>query len=174
MNQFQHLAARQVGHLPGLFRPAIMRDVPAIQRLIKLHADKGQMLPRSVNELYETIRQYILYEERGKVLGVCGLHVTWEDLAEVRALAVDPDHMGRGIGKLLVHQCLGEARRLGIPKVFTLTYVPEFFRRLGFEEVEKTMFPHKIWSECIRCHKFPDCDETGLVILLDLNNDQAA
>ncbi|MBI4827266.1 MAG: GNAT family N-acetyltransferase [Nitrospinae bacterium] len=160
MNQFKHLDARQVGHLPGVFRPAIMRDVPAIQKLIKLHADKGQMLPRSVNELYETIRQYLLYEERGKVLGVCGLHVTWEDLAEVRALAVDP--------------CLGEARRLGIPKVFTLTYVPDFFRRLGFEEVEKTMFPHKIWSECIRCHKFPDCDETGLVIVLDLDKDEAA
>jgi amino-acid N-acetyltransferase len=152
------------GDLPGRFRPAIIKDAREVQRLIKFHADKGEMLPRSLNELFETIRQYTLYEENDKILGCCGLHIAWEDLAEVRALAVDPSHMGRGIGAALVRRELTEAARLGIPRVFTLTYVPGFFEKLGFELVDKNAFPHKIWSECVKCHKFPDCDETGMII----------
>ncbi len=150
--------------LPGIFRPAIIKDARDIQTLIKSHADRGEMLPRSLNELFETIRQYTIYEEEGKALACCGLHIAWEDLAEVRALAVDRNHMGKGIGSALVQRELVEAKRLGIPKVFTLTYVPGFFTRLGFKEVDKNAFPHKIWSECVKCHKFPDCDEIGLII----------
>jgi len=154
--------------LVGVFRPAIIEDAKKIQSLIKTYADRGLMLHRSLNELYETIRQYMLYEEDGRILGACGLHITWEDLAEIRALVVDPDHGGKGIGSALVKKGIEEARRLGIPKVFTLTYVPGFFLKLGFEVVEKQEFPHKIWSECVRCHKFPDCDETGMIIRVDL------
>ncbi|MGK7345980.1 MAG: N-acetyltransferase [Candidatus Nitrospinota bacterium M3_3B_026] len=150
--------------LTGVFRPAIIKDARAIQSLVKIYADRGEMLPRSINELFETIRQYIIYEEEGKTLGVCGLHIAWEDLAEIRALAVNPDSRGRGIGAALARKAIDEARRLGVPKVFTLTYVPGFFRKLGFEIVEKQEFPHKIWSECVRCHKFPDCDETGMIL----------
>ena len=149
--------------LSGVFRPAVIKDARMIQGLIKIYADKGLMLPRSLNDLYETIRQYILYEENGGILGVCGLHVAWEDLAEIRSLAVDPGHNGRGIGAALVEKAMDEARRLGVPKVFTLTYVPGFFSKLGFTVVDKQEFPHKIWSDCVRCHKFPDCDETGMI-----------
>lgn len=149
--------------LDGVFRPAIIKDARSVQSLIKMHAEKELMLPRSLNELFETIRQYTVYEEDGVILGVCGLHISWEDLAEVRALAVHPDHMGRGIGSHLLEGAMAEARRLGIPRVFTLTYVPDFFRKKGFRDMDKSEFPHKIWSECVKCHKFPDCDEIGLI-----------
>lgn len=152
----------------GVFRPAVISDAKKIQSLINRYGDRGLMLHRSLNEIYESIRQYIIYEENGETLGVCGLQVTWEDLAEIRALAVDESRTGRGIGALLVEKSIEEARRLGIPKVFTLTYVPEFFAKLGFTVVDKMQFPHKIWSECVRCHKFPDCDETGMVRPVDL------
>lgn len=148
---------------PGVFRSAVIGDAKKIQTLINRYGDRGLMLHRSLNEIYENIRQYVIYEENGEILGVCGLQVTWEDLAEIRALAVDESKAGRGIGTLLVEKCIEEAGRLGIPKVFTLTYAPDFFARLGFTVVDKMQFPHKIWSECVRCHKFPDCDETGMI-----------
>jgi len=154
--------------VPGIFRPAVIGDSKRIQALINSYGDKGLMLHRSLNEIYENIRQYIIYEENGDVVGVCGLQVTWEDLAEIRALAVDESKSRRGIGTMLVERAIDEARRLGIPKVFTLTYVPDFFARLGFTVVDKMQFPHKIWSECVRCHKFPDCDETGMIRPVDL------
>ena len=150
------------GAVSGKFRPAVISDAKKIQSLINRYADKGQMLHRSLNEIYETIRHFIIYEEDGEVVGVCGLQVAWEDLAEIRALAVDESKSGRGIGRKLVNLAIDEARRLGVPKVFTLTYVPSFFAKMGFTEVDKMQFPHKIWSECVKCHKFPDCDETGM------------
>jgi amino-acid N-acetyltransferase len=155
--------APATSNAPGIFRPAVIGDSKRIQALINSYGDKGLMLHRSLNEIYESIRQYIIYEENGEALGVCGLQVTWEDLAEIRALAVDESRARRGIGTLLVERAIDEARRLGIPKVFTLTYVPDFFATLGFTVVDKAQFPHKIWSECVRCHKFPDCDETGMI-----------
>jgi len=158
---------KEQGILPGVFRPALIKDAKDIQALVKVYADQGLMLPRSLNELYETIREYTVYEKDGKTRAVCALHVAWEDLAEIMGLAVDPAYSGRGIGARLVSIALKEAVRLGIPKVFTLTYVPDFFKKSGFEEVDKSEFPHKIWSSCVRCHKFPDCDETGMIIHLD-------
>ncbi|MFW2330771.1 MAG: N-acetyltransferase [Nitrospinota bacterium] len=148
----------------GIFRYAVISDARNMQKLIQLYADQGKMLPRSLNELFESIRQYVVYEEDGKLLGICGLHISWEDLAEIRALAVYPTKHGENIGTTLVNFALQEARRLKILKVFTLTYEPEFFIKLGFVKVDKAMFPHKIWRECIKCHKFPDCDETALMI----------
>jgi amino-acid N-acetyltransferase len=171
MNQIQSAEKAQSGSrktLPGKFRPAVMGDAKSIHSLINRYGDKGLMLHRSINEIYETIRHYVIYEENGVVLGVCGLQVTWEDMAEVRALAVDESKAGQGIGSELVEKVLEEARRLGIPKVFTLTYVPGFFAKLGFVVVDKMQFPHKIWSDCVRCHKFPDCDETGMMRPVDL------
>ncbi|HJM82372.1 MAG TPA: N-acetyltransferase [Nitrospinota bacterium] len=157
--------------LTGLFRPAIIQDARKIHSLIKIYADKGEMLPRSLNDLFEFIRQYTIYEEEGKTLGVCGLHVSWEDLAEVRALAVDPNHANRGIGSKLLKMALLEAKRLGIYKVFALTYIPEFFEKQGFKTVDKREFPQKIWGECVSCHKFPNCDETGMIVYLQSNSD---
>ncbi|HEB73434.1 MAG TPA: N-acetyltransferase [Nitrospirae bacterium] len=158
---------KERGTFPGVFRAALIKDAKNIQALVKVYADQGLMLPRSLNELYETIREYTVYEEDGKIKGACALHVAWEDLAEIMGLAIDPKYSGRGIGARLVNIALEEATRLGIPKVFTLTYVPDFFKKSGFEEVDKSEFPHKIWSSCVRCHKFPDCDETGMIIHLD-------
>ena len=149
--------------LNGIFRTALLKDAKTIQTLVMIYADQKLMLPRSLNEIYETIRHYTLYEENGEVIGVCGLSVLWEDLTEIRALSVHPNHTKRGIGRKLVLKAMDEAKRLGSPRVLTLTYVPDFFTKLGFIEVDKSELPHKIWGDCVRCHKFPDCDETSMI-----------
>jgi amino-acid N-acetyltransferase len=144
-------------------RGARVEDVPAIQRLVNGFADRGEMLPRSLSEIYENLRDYVVAEKEGEIVGCCALHVTWGDLAEVKSLAVRDDLRGGGLGRQLVESCLGEAQRLGLPRVFVLTYIPGFFARFGFRQVEKSELPQKVWSECIRCPKFPDCGEVGMV-----------
>jgi len=124
------------------------------------------MIPRSLNELYETVRDFIVCEVDGNVCGVCALHIMWEDLAEIRSLAVDKNFQKKGIGKNLVKQCLKEAKALGIKKIFALTYHPEFFKKLGFKDIDKASLPQKIWGDCLRCHKFPECDEHAVIITL--------
>ncbi|MDH4183744.1 MAG: N-acetyltransferase [Nitrospinota bacterium] len=160
-------SVKQTAPLTGAYRRAVIKDVDAMHQLIRNYADKDLMLKRHANELYETIREYHVYEEDGKVRGLCGLHIIWKDLAEIRSLAVEETMFGRDMGQTLVRLCLDEARELGIARVFTLTYVPRFFEKLGFIVVDKSTLPHKIWGDCVRCHKFPDCDETGMI--LDLN-----
>jgi amino-acid N-acetyltransferase len=144
-------------------RSARVVDVPAIQRLVNQFADRGEMLPRSLSEIYENVRDYVVVERDGEIAGCCALHVTWGDLAEVKSLAVRDDLRGGGLARQLVEACLGEAGRLGLPRVFVLTYLPAFFARFGFCQVEKSELPQKVWSECIRCPKFPDCGEVGMV-----------
>ncbi len=147
-----------------MIRKAKMGDVKAIQKLIAEYARKGDMLPRSLSEIYENLRDYFVFEESsGEVIGSSAVHIMWEDLAEVRSLAVRDDHMGRGVGTQLVEACVSEAIVLGITRVFALTYKPGFFERLGFRQVDKSELPHKIWSDCLKCSKFPDCDEIALV-----------
>lgn len=143
----------------GTIRKALVRDVKEVHSLINEFASEQEMLPRSLNELYEHMRDMFVYEEDGGLKGVCSLHVVWEDLAEIRSLAVGLEARGRGIGRSLVEKCLDEARELGVSKVFALTYIPEFFRLFGFGVVDKSELPHKIWGDCIRCPKFPDCNE---------------
>ena len=121
------------------------------------------MLPRSLSELYESMRDFIVCEDNGKILGACALHIIWEDLAEVRSLAVDTGHQKMGIGKALVRRCLKEAKELGLKRVFALTYNPEFFKKLGFVDIDKSSLPQKIWGDCLRCHKFPECDENAVI-----------
>lgn len=141
-----------------------MSDAKAIQALIWEYAQRGDMLPRSLSSIFENLRDYFVYEnEEGEVVGSAAIHIMWEDLAEVRSLAVREGQMGRGIGTKLVEACISEAIVLGITRVFALTYRPDFFRRLGFREVDKSELPHKIWSDCLKCPKFPDCDEVALV-----------
>jgi len=141
-----------------------MGDVKTIQKLIGEYARKGDMLPRSLSEIYENLRDYFVYVEDGEeVIGSAAIHLMWEDLAEVRSLAVRDDRMSRGVGTQLVEACISEAIVLGITRVFALTYKPEFFERLGFRRVDKSELPHKIWSDCLKCSKFPDCDEVALV-----------
>jgi amino-acid N-acetyltransferase len=148
-------------------RKAIIDDIRSIHRLLNHYADEGLLLPRSLSELYDHLRDYVVLVDdnhTGSVQGVCGLRICWEDLAEIKSLAVSENHQGRGAGTRLVEVCLKEACSLGLKKVFTLTYVPDFFTRLGFQEVEKSVLPNKIWADCLNCPKFPDCDETALMI----------
>jgi amino-acid N-acetyltransferase len=144
-------------------RKAKISDVKQIHKFINEFAKKENMLPRSLNELYENIRDFFVFEEDGIIKGVCALHVLWEDLAEIRSLAVKKEQQRQGIGKTLINKCLQEAKGLGIKRVFTLTYIPDFFKKLDFIEVDKTKLPHKIWGDCIRCPKFPECDEYALI-----------
>ncbi len=148
---------------------ATIRDVKGIHGLINHYAQKGMLLPRSLNDLYDHLRNYFVLktdEHSDTVYGVCALGICWEDLAEIKSLAVAEDKLHRGLGTLLVRTCLDDARAIGLKKVFALTYVPDFFRPMGFAEIEKTVLPHKIWADCLNCPKFPDCDETAMMITL--------
>jgi amino-acid N-acetyltransferase len=149
-----------------MIRGARLEDVPSIQRLIKHYSAQGLMLPRSLQELYENIRDFFVYEENGKVVGCCALHVMWKDLAEIRSLAVHKHHQREGVGSALLQEALKEARRLGIKRVFTLTYNPEFFEAYGFVKTKKQALPQKIWGDCVRCVHFPDCKEVPLMYTL--------
>jgi len=148
-------------------RKAVISDVHTIQNILKYYADKDLLLPKSLSELYDHLRDYFVLEDNEQahtISGVCGLGICWEDLAEIRSLAVSEDQQGKGLGSRLVEKCLKEAEFLGLKRVFVLTYVPEFFKTLGFEEVDKSVLPHKIWADCLKCPKFPNCDETALMI----------
>ena len=152
-----------------MIRKATVRDVKAIHSLLKRHADRGQLLPRALSDLYDCLRDFSVFEKErsGSIIGVCALHVCWEDLAEIRSLAVREEYQRGGIGSMLVTAALAEARDLGISRVFTLTYRPEFFNKHGFKIVDKATLPQKVWAECIKCVKFPDCDEIALLKPLD-------
>ncbi len=141
-------------------------DVGVIRDLIEFYSKQNRMLSRSLSYLYEHIREYSVVREDGRVIGCCALHVTWKDLAEVKSLAVDPRHAGKGVGKTLLEAAIGEAASMGIPRVFTLTLETEFFKKNGFNEIPKEQLPMKIWGECIQCPKYPDCDEIALEYLI--------
>jgi len=145
------------------FRKAKMADVEDLHALINDFAEKGVMLARSRNTLYETIREFMVVEDEGKVVGAGALHIIWEDLAEIRALAIRNEYQRKGIGKKLIDELIKEAIELGIHKVFALTYQVDFFRSCGFQEVSKDEMPHKVWKECINCPKFPNCDEVAVI-----------
>lgn len=146
-----------------MIRKAVIKDAKEILGIINIFANRGEMLHRSINEIYENIRDFIIYEIDGEIVGVSSLHIDWEDLAEIRSLAVKEKNSKKGIGSSMVRECIREAKELSIKKVFTLTYVPDFFKKFGFRVVDKTQFPHKIWGDCIKCPKFPECDETALI-----------
>ena len=147
-----------------MIRKARMSDVKGIHGLIAEYAKKGDMLPRSLADIYENLRDYFVFlGNDGELVGSAAIHIMWEDLAEVRSLAVREGKMRRGIGTQLVESCISEAIVLGIARVFALTYKPEFFEKLGFRIVDKAELPQKIWTDCLKCSKFPDCDEVALV-----------
>ncbi len=149
-----------------IIRKAKTADLKDVQKLINEFARREEMIPRSINELYENVRDFFVFEQDGRIFAVCALHILWEDLAEVRSLAVRKEYQAMGIGKKLVKRCLAEAKTLGIKRVFVLTYHPSFFKKLGFAETDKSTLPQKIWGDCIRCPKFPECDEHALLITL--------
>ncbi len=148
------------------YRKATFDDVEAIFALVNDYAGDGVMLARSRNTLYETLRDMIVAEdETGAIVGVGGLHLLWDRLAEVRTMAVSPQLTRRGIGGEIVRRLMAEGRTLGVKKFFTLTYKPGFFQTLGFHTVTKDALPQKVWKDCIDCPKFPNCDEIAMVKL---------
>ena len=149
-----------------MIRKARIPDVPAIQKMLVEYARGGKLLARSLSELYTHLRDlYVAVDDAtGKVTGSCSLHIIWEDLAEIRSLAVLESCQGTGLGRKLVEACVAEGRNLGIARLFTLTYEAAFFQHVGFRLVDKNVFPQKIWADCLHCPKFPECDEIALVM----------
>ena len=150
-------------HAPPMIRPATVHDVSRISEIINSHAELGKMLFKSYAQLYEDLRDFAVYETDGNVVGCTALAIIWADLAEVRSLAVDDAHRGKGIGRRLIEWCIDEARRLQIRRLMSLTYEQTFFEKLGFEVVEKDTLPLKVWSDCVRCPKRDHCDEIAMV-----------
>ena len=148
------------------YRQATFADVEEIYNLIAGYASQGIMLPKPHNVLYETIREFVVAEEiaEKKIVGTGALHLTWNELAEVRSMAVHEDYKRQGIGAEIVKKLLEEGREVGVKKFFTLTYSPQFFQSLGFKTTTKESLPHKIWKECIECPKFPNCDEIAMTL----------
>ncbi len=134
-----------------------------MHQLINYFADKDEMLARPLSDMYENIRDYFVAREGERMIACVALHVCWSDLAEIKSLAVAEDNQKEGLGAKLVEACLSEAEEIGIPTVFCLTYKPGFFEKFGFSQVDKMELPRKVWSECYRCPKFPDCDEVALI-----------
>ncbi|HXE96721.1 MAG TPA: N-acetyltransferase [Dongiaceae bacterium] len=147
-----------------MIRKAQIADVKNIQKLLMTFASRGDMLSRSLSELYESLRDFYVDEEAGVLLGAAALHIVWEDLAEVRSVAVMEDAGRKGIGSSLVQACIAEAREIGLKRIFCLTYKPDFFAKHGFRLVDKAELPHKVWGDCIKCPKFPDCDENAMIL----------
>ena len=148
-----------------MIRKASIKDVKAIHELLHEYGKKEELLARPLSELYDHVRDFSVYmdENSKQMIGCCAMQFCWEDLAEIRSLAVLPEHIGKNIGKKLVETILEEAKSFNVKKVFTLTYKPEFFKQFGFVQIERSDLPLKIWTDCIICIKFPDCDEIAMM-----------
>lgn len=146
-----------------MIEKANIDDPPQILAIVNHFADQQLMLPRSLNDIYENLRDFFVWRQDGRIVGCAALHISWQGLGEVRSLAVLEEAKGRGIGRALVESCLEEARSLGMQQVFVLTYMPEFFEKFGFVLHPKEKLPHKVWADCLNCPKFPDCDEVALI-----------
>jgi len=145
-------------------RPARVGDVPGIYAQIRVFADRKLMIRRSLAELYESIREFfVALDDENRVVGCVALHVFWEDLSEIRCLAVAEHVQGLGVGRRLVDTCWESARELGIKSVFALTSAAEFFERCGYHQIDKSELPQRIWNECVRCPAFPNCQEVALI-----------
>ena len=146
---------------------ARISDATQMHKLINYFADKGEMLARPLSEIYENIRDYFVVREGERVIACAALHILWSDLAEIKSVVVAEDSQRQGIGDRLIEACLREAKELGMPTVFCLTYKPAFFERFGLSQIDKMELPHKVWTECYRCPKFPNCDEIALICHLE-------
>ena len=147
-------------------RPAAIGDVPEIHHLLEIYASQGNLLPRTMSELYRHLRDFFVVETNGRVAACGALEIFTETLGEVRSLVVVDEHKGRGLGRLLVERIVNEARAIGLKRLMALTYVPGFFHKLGFETVSKDTLPEKVWSVCVKCYKFNHCDEIAVVLEL--------
>jgi amino-acid N-acetyltransferase len=150
-----------------MIRKAKITDTGLIHALINSWAKEGKVLERPLNYIYENIRDFWVYDNNKKIIGCCALHIIgWQDMAEIKSLVVAKKFQNKGIGSKLVARCIEEAKNLGIKKVFALTFVPQFFKKLRFREIEMKELPHKVWSDCINCIYFPDCKETAVTKVL--------
>ena len=147
-----------------MLRNALVGDAKAIQKLVNRYASLGELLPLSINEVYEKILEFNIWAEQRSITGCCAMHPVWEDLSEIRSLAVYEEHRGKGIGRKLVENSIIKAKKMGFKRVFTLTYKTDFFSYLGFTVIEKEALPKKIWADCLKCIKFPECDEIALIL----------
>ena len=147
---------------------AKISDASEMHRLINYFAAKDEMLARPLSEIYENIRDYYVINEDERLIGCAALHINWVDLAEIKSVAVAEDSQKKGAGTWLVEACLKEAKELGIPTTFCLTYKPAFFEKFGFSQIDKMELPRKVWTECYRCPKFPNCDEVALICHLEV------
>jgi amino-acid N-acetyltransferase len=149
---------------PVKLRKARMGDVRSIHALLNHFADRRELLPRSLAEIYENLQQFVVAEAQGKVVGTAALYVAWDNLAEVKALAVEEKYQGRGLGRRLLEACLKVAQQLEVRRVFTLTLRTGFFEKHGFKHASKADLPHKVWTECVKCVFFPGrCVEYAMV-----------
>lgn len=146
-----------------LIRPAAIGDVAQIHHLLEVYARQGNLLPRTMSELYRSLRDFFVIELQGKVVACGALEIFTEDLGEIRSLVVDEAHKGRGYGRALVERLIAEARAIGLKRLMALTYVPEFFHKLGFKTVPKDTLPEKVWSVCVKCYKYHRCDEIAVL-----------
>jgi len=153
---------------------ATVADVQQVCDLVNIYADRGQMLPRTMGEIYETIRDFFVVRRGLDVLACGALHIIWDDLAEVRSLAVREEAQTAGLGSLLVQACVEEAGRLGLRRLFALTLKPAFFEKLGFAQADVMTLPQKVWNECYCCPKFPNCDEIAMVLDLPASTTSAS
>ena len=150
-----------------MIRKAVIGDIKPIHKLLGYYGNQGLLLARPLSELYDHLRDFYVAcdsEAGDAILGVCALDICWDDLGEIRSLAMTKEHQGKGLAVKLVKACLEEARSLGLARIFALTYAPDFFSKMGFREVDKSSLHYKVWSDCLRCPKFPDCDEIGMII----------
>lgn len=146
-----------------LVRPAAIGDVPTLHHLLEIYAAKGNLLPRTMSELYRHLRDFFVIEIDGQVVACGALEIFTEDLGEVRSLVVDEVHEGRGLGRMLVERITAEARTIGLKRLMALTYVPAFFHKLGFQTVAMDTLPEKVWGVCVKCYKYNQCDETAVL-----------
>ena len=148
-----------------MLRKANISDAKKIKKLISFWAKKEKVLDKSLNYIYENIRDFWVYEDKRKIIGIAALHIVgWQSLAEIKSLVVEKKYHKKGIGKKIVFACIKEAKSLKVENVFALTFVADFFIKLGFKKINKYKLPHKIWSECINCSCFPDCKEEALFL----------
>ena len=153
-----------------MLRKARIGDVKAIHKMINFSAKQGEMLPRSLMDIYGNLRDFLVCskdDDEESLVGVCAMSIIWENLAEIRSLYVCEEYRGQGIARRLVEACIAEAITLDLFRIFTLTSQGDFFVRLGFDQVNRSSLSEKIWSDCFRCSKYPDyCDETAMIIEL--------
>jgi amino-acid N-acetyltransferase len=151
-----------------IIRKARIGDVKKMHKILAACTTEGTVLPRSLSELYDQLRDFIVATEPGDgpIVGTCAMHICWDDIAEIRSLAVVEGYQRAGTGTALVKACIEEARQLEVDRIFVLTYAVKFFKKIGFKKVDKAVLPHKVWSDCIKCVKFPDCDEEAMLLQL--------